>query len=409
MLEQAPGFGAELRRLRLAAGRTLTDFSASVHYSKSQISKVETGRKRATAEFARLCDAALGAGGRLSALVPVEPPPSRRGVLTIGAASALSFATAPLASGAPGPDDLPSPASLPEIMLSLLADFRRMGQVVPPAVLLSPLAEQTRSVTTLALGGKGRTRQELFRAAARFAEFTGWMAQEAGDDDAALRWTEHAVELASAGDDHDLAAYALVRRALITYYRGEAKDTVALVRQARDGRLPPRIRGLAAQRAAQGHALAGDHSACMRDLDTAHSLLAVEAAQSVGHASATLLGTSHLADPASMITGWCLLDLGQPRAAARVLDRELALVPASALRTLARYGARRALAHALAGDIDAACAYTASLLPSVSAVQSATVALDVHRLKRTLSRYHRHPAHRAIAPQLAAAAPADPL
>ncbi|WP_306320658.1 MULTISPECIES: helix-turn-helix domain-containing protein [unclassified Streptomyces] len=408
MLERAPAFGAELRRLRMAAELTLADLSSAVHYSKGQISKVETGHKRASAEFARLCDTALGAGGRLTALVPPEQPPSRRGVMTVGAASVLSLASAPRAAATPSHDEPSAAASLPEITLSLLAHYRQMGQVTPPSALLAPLTEQTRSVAALAADAGGRTSRALYRAAARFAEFTGWMAQEAGDDEAALRWTGDAVELAAAGEDHDLASYALVRRALITYYRGAAGDTVALVEPARDGRLPPRIRGLAAQRAAQGHALAGDHDACMRDLDTARALLTADVPAAADPARATLLGTSHLTDPAAMVTGWCLVDLGRPQAAASVLDRELARVPASALRTLARYGTRRALAHALSGDIDTACAHTADLLPALGTVASATVSLDVHRLTRTLARFHRHPAYRAIAPQLAAAQLVEP-
>ncbi|WP_308284733.1 helix-turn-helix domain-containing protein [Streptomyces longispororuber] len=82
MLGGAPPFGAELRRLRMAAGLTLAEFAAAVHYSKGQISKVETGRKRASAEFARLCDAALDAAldadGTLIGLVPSAPPPAHR-------------------------------------------------------------------------------------------------------------------------------------------------------------------------------------------------------------------------------------------------------------------------------------------------------------------------------------------
>ncbi|KPC88038.1 hypothetical protein ADL27_41730, partial [Streptomyces sp. NRRL F-6602] len=62
----------------------------------------------------------------------------------------------------------------------------------------------------------------------RFAEFTGWMAQESGHDEAARRWTDHAARLAFDGGDHQLGHYGLVRRALMAYYRGHAAETVAL-------------------------------------------------------------------------------------------------------------------------------------------------------------------------------------
>lgn len=435
MLEQPRVFGAELRRLRIEAGLTLTQLAATVHYSKGQLSKIETGGKQAGVELARLCDAALDAGGRLAALVPAEParrrtghrtddsgealaapppwptpeesgpaapygspPPSRRQVIAVGAASVLAVgASEPQSATAlqPGLGD----DTLLGTYRTLLSHYRRIGQMSPPDVLVPVLAEQTRALTSLATRTGSRTGRELLALAARFAEYTGWLAQETGDEGAALRWTAHAVELAAASGDDDLASYALVRRALITYYRGEAADTIALAEGARVGTLPPRIRGLATQRAAQGHAIAGDHGACMRGLDQARALLGKEP----GPAGVPVLGPTHLSDPVSMITGWCLVDLGRPRAAAEILDQECARVPAGAWRTEVRYGVRRALAYALAGEIDHACELTGSLLPLTANVASATVKTDLRRLARTLARHPRNQSYLAIAAQLTAA------
>ncbi|MGW4755754.1 helix-turn-helix domain-containing protein [Streptomyces chartreusis] len=440
MLEQPPAFGAELRRLRIAAGLTLAQLASSVHYSKGQLSKIETGQKRPSPELARLCDATLDADGALASLVPTRPPraatarpskrdhvasettgaeplmdetppgspapPSRRQVIAVGAAAVL-----PLGPG----DDMTPPASisadpsvsgteahgepLVDAYRTLLAQYRRLGQVSPPTAVLPVVAEQTRALRALAERTGSRTGRELLALAARFAEFTGWLSQEADDEDAALHWTAHAVDLAAASGDRDLASYALVRRALITYYRGEADDTIALAEGARSDRLPPRVRGLAAQREAQGHALAGDYDACMRGLDRARSLLARDPRPSSG---TPVLGTTHLNDPVSMITGWCLVDLGRPRAAAEILDRECARLPVDAWRTQVRYGVRRALAHARAGEIDHACELTEQLLPLATTVSSATIATDLRRLSRTLSRHPRNRSYLAVSPRLAA-------
>lgn len=434
MLKQPQVFGPELRRLRLAAGLTLTQLASSVHYSKGQLSKIETGQKRPTPEFARLCDAALDADGSLASLVPVAPgrtrssvpdeagimsppdpcahpvrgghpggspwtAPSRRQMMAAGAASVLGMRAgehAP-APGAPSEAD-----SLTSAYRELLGQYRRIGQMSPPGTLLPALAEQTRALQALSARSDARTGRNLLALSARFAEFTGWMAQEAGDDAAALRWTDHAVDLAVASGDEDLAQYALVRHALVSYYRGAAAETIGLVDAALSDRLPPRIRGLAAQRRAQGHALAGEYDACMRSLDQARGLLARATAEA-STADAPVLGTTHLDDPVSMITGWCLLDLGRPGQAAAVLDQQCARLPADALRTRARYGARRALAHAMAGEIDHACELTAGLLATTTSVGSATIATDLRRLSRTLSRHASRPECRAIAPQLTTA------
>jgi len=52
-------FGTELRRRRLAAGHSLTDLANLVNYSKSHLSKIESGSKTAGVALARRCDQAL--------------------------------------------------------------------------------------------------------------------------------------------------------------------------------------------------------------------------------------------------------------------------------------------------------------------------------------------------------------
>ncbi|MFI0542684.1 helix-turn-helix domain-containing protein [Streptomyces sp. WSLK1-3] len=65
MPQPSTGFGEELRKRRLEAGLSLTALSGSVHYSTTQLSKVERGLKAPSRDLARLHDAALGAGGAL--------------------------------------------------------------------------------------------------------------------------------------------------------------------------------------------------------------------------------------------------------------------------------------------------------------------------------------------------------
>ncbi|MGH3801114.1 MAG: helix-turn-helix domain-containing protein, partial [Pseudonocardiaceae bacterium] len=62
--------GAELRRLRVDQGMSLSELARQVHYSTGYLSKIETGKKRITLEVARLVDEALETGGVLAALLP---------------------------------------------------------------------------------------------------------------------------------------------------------------------------------------------------------------------------------------------------------------------------------------------------------------------------------------------------
>ncbi|MGW7521268.1 helix-turn-helix domain-containing protein [Streptomyces sp. NPDC054796] len=448
VLQQPPRFGPELRRLRLAADMTLGQLSQRVHYSKAQLSKVERGLKSPSRDLARLCDAVLGAKGELAALLrPVtsltsetvsgprpgdEPvssasdtaaertakitgggpgedgeevwlmrlsadgsswfqPVGRRHVVAAGAASMVSLG---LSTSSAAPD---SGGTLLEASRALFDEYRRLGQTTAPEVVLPALIAQTHTLRELSERAGTRTRQGLLALASRYAEYVGWLVQETGNEEAALWWTDRAVNLAEAGDDHHFAAYALVRRALVTLYRDDPVQTVVLAQQAQDHDLPPRIRGLAAQREAQGHALAGDYDSCMRCLDRARVLLTREPE----HGGAPVIGTTNLSDPVAMITGWCLHDLGFPQRAAAIIDREIAQVPAHALRSRARYGMRGALAHAAAGEIDHACSLVAQLLKATDTVGSATITADLRRVSRILSRYARHSGVKSLAPGLA--------
>jgi DNA-binding XRE family transcriptional regulator len=400
------GFGAELRRLREDAGRTLEYVARKVNYSKGHLSKVERGDKKPTEALARRCDALFHTGGRLEHLL--ETPEStetgrlqgRREVLVTGVGS-LVAATMP---GLGGPARVVD-AMLPPIALfqDQLQQMRTLGQTSAPAALLVPLRERVATITRMAARSSGNARAELLVIAARFAEYAGWMAQEADDVTGALGWTAQAVELARVGGDEDLEDYALVRRALVALYDNDARETVALVQKAQRSSVPPRIRGLASQRAAQGHALAGDETACLNELDRARALLAHDDALSHG----PVLGPTNLADPVSMVTGWCLHDLGRPREAAEVLDRECLRIPPHAVRTRVRYGLRRALAHSASGEIERACEVARELLVFVGIAPSATIRADVRQLDRELGRSRSHPTVRQLRPALAHAMAAN--
>lgn len=63
-------FGAMLRYYRMKAGLSQTEISARVHFSDDLISKIETGQRAPTEEFAAACDGVpeMGTGGALTEL-----------------------------------------------------------------------------------------------------------------------------------------------------------------------------------------------------------------------------------------------------------------------------------------------------------------------------------------------------
>ncbi|MEU5878593.1 helix-turn-helix domain-containing protein [Spirillospora sp. NPDC047279] len=444
-------FGPELRRARMTKGLSLAELSRRTYYSKGYLSKIETGRKPPSSDLALQCDAALDAGGGLAALVPrrsatsarsavsaapattAQPggdhdaagdqvwtvtlspdggvrfsPVSRRHVLVTGTASLIGLS---LPAPAPAPAAARSATAQQEAALqvfrSMFDQFRQLGQTASPSAVLPGLIAQTHALRGMAASAAPGVRSEMLLLASRYAEYTGWMAQESGDDRAALWWTAQAVDMASAGGDPELEVYALVRRALVAFYREDFVQTVALAGQAQAGRhISPRIRGLAAQREAQGHALAGDYDECRRALDRATTLL--DGAASPGGPAAgseprhaAPLGSKNISDPVAIATGWCYHDLGRSAEAAEILERETARIPRGARRSRARYEARLALAYANAGEVDRACEVAGRVVDETGAVDSATIRLDLARLARTLTRWHGHGSVRALTPQLA--------
>lgn len=423
-MTDATAFGPELRSRRMARNVSLAELAKLVHYSKGYLSRIETGLRPASLALARLCDSVLHCDGALIELaehataselgdIGVEAGSAldaerwvmemgdngaiwfqalnRRQALFAGAASLMTLSGA-LGDARPGEHE----AAL-GTFTTMFGQLRQLGQQTSPTLLLPTLIAQTHTMQALASRASGTTRDRSFSLAARYAEYTGWMAQESGQERVALWWTDLAVGLAQAGSDQELAAYSLVRRALMTMYAGDGKQTVALAEQAQRHRAASaRVRGLAAQREAQGHALLGDYSASCAALDRADELLAHAATTE----PATVLGTSSVTNPAALTRAWCLYDLGKPAEAAQHFDRELGGVDPGRSRFQARWGVRRALSYATSGEVDHACELTEQLLGDIELVDSATVRWDLQELNRTLSRWLSHPSVRALFPKL---------
>ncbi|MFJ9725785.1 hypothetical protein ACIRP3_23810 [Streptomyces sp. NPDC101209] len=259
------------------------------------------------------------------------------------------------------------------------------------------------ALRTIAASTHSTERDTALRLAGRFAEYAGWMSQEAGDNSAALWWTGQAAALAAACDDHDLVAYSLIRRAEIALYAEDSHGTIELARRAARQSGNPRVLGLAAQREAQGYALQGHDAACRGALDRATSLMSTAAAGGLSEPDGTpVLGSLHMGDPTGFVSGWCLLDLGRSREAAQTLTAGLDTVPETALRARARHGARLALALADSGELNQACAVVEHVTASLPLVDSATIRSELRRVGRALRRWHHVPCVRSATAGIAA-------
>jgi Helix-turn-helix domain len=420
MRDVSDDFGGQLRSRRQAAGLSLRELSGRIHYSPGHLSKVENNQVAPSPQLVRLSDAALNAKGQLIALlascVASDPEPHYDAEETWmavmdpgwgswfawvhGGRSLIAADALPLGSGT-GPLSAVRPAQTDVIVKAFLGSFDRIRawcRAMDARILLPVLWAQTHALRELARAAPAASRPTVYVLAARHAELTGWMAQESGDDRAALWWTDEAVRLAEAGGDRTMGAYAYIRRAMVALYHGDAIQTVKLARHAsRHAHISTSLKGLAALREAQGLALVGDAAACRSSLDRARGYLAEP---DTAQATLSALGMTTLADHVAMTAAWCLYDLGEPARSAAMLGAEVARIPATARRARTRFSVRQALAYAAAGEIDHACALARRLLPDIQDVGSATIRHDLRQLTRTLRRWPSHGPVREIQPDL---------
>ncbi|KOV78341.1 hypothetical protein ADL03_40275 [Nocardia sp. NRRL S-836] len=334
--------------MRTERGLSLTRLAEQVRYSKGYLSKIENGQVRPTAKMARVFEDVLRADGRLMALAdaPARPIQSDDTVL-------MTF----------------------DVMFG---NFRMLGHRSAPSAVLPSLRPQVDTLSTMARSADDPVlSQGLWLLAARYAEYAGWMEQENGDEAAAAEFTRRAVQYAAKGGDRELEAFAQVRSAEFALYRGDARATVERARKAGRSRSPS-VQAAAALREAQGYALAGAGKLCEEALERA--LLLQQRAGDVRY------GSTSLDDQVAITTAWSFHDLGRHAEAAAILDLQLPLIAPAALRARTRFGLRRALAHAAAGDLEHACELVAGLLDDVRQVQSATVHIDLTAFSNLLTR-----------------------
>ncbi len=396
-------FGTRLLRLRLSHGRSLAELAAATHVSKSHLGNLERGRKHPSAAVAAACDREFGADGALAALARAPHSP-RTPPDPIPAPEDDPF-DRPESGPAYAADRAADPAAVLASGTTALLALRHAAQHEQPRPLARELARQARTIARAAArcGAGARSgaasAQPLWLLAARCAEFTGWLAEEAGQTATAHAWTEAAARWAAAAGERDMAGYRWERLSLAALYRGDRRTTLALAERGLAERgTSPRIRGLALRRLAQGHALAGDRLACERALDQAVRLLARGPAPFPAGPS---WGPNSIDDVSGLIRASCLVDLGAHRHATAVLGTDPGQwAPPGAPRTRARFVVRGALAFAGAGELDYACALVESVLADVHRIDSETVRVDVRTLTDVLLRHPGHAGARRLLPEL---------
>ncbi len=295
----------------------------------------------------------------------------------------------PTPVAAPGPLQLRGgtmlavPAAEPVLVDSLrttLEEYVRTDNVAGPQPLLTIVGQQVRFVEQIEGTSRGRTQTQLRLLRARFAEFLGWLHQDAGNLRAALTWTTGASELARDVGDDRLLSYIRMRQSNIAADAGDPRNTIGLAQAALRGPadLTPRQRAMALRQLAHGHARLGQFTNTMRALDQAARQATVS--DGVDDDLAGYCTPEYIAMEAAA----CLIELGRPESAIATLEPQLPQWQPRNRRDLGRGLALLAIAAARSRQPDLAVEAAQYAVAIVAETRSVRTEQQLYRVVREL-------------------------
>ncbi|WP_149564033.1 helix-turn-helix domain-containing protein [Streptomyces cacaoi] len=366
----AEDWGAVFRAYRGLTGLSQTRLGALVGLAQPDVSEVERGHRRVTsAEVRDRIVSGLGVPERVrpgAASPPLLPVP---GLAPDSEQSDDGFPDGDLLERITGVVDGSRRADGPTLdwLEKLLAEHRRAEDFIGARPLVAVMREQLRTVVGLYGGARGSLAERVVRLAAEHAQFLAWMAQDQGATARALAWYDRSHEWALEAGDADMAATTLSMKAHLAWSKGRAERCVRLAEAARSSapEASSAVRGMAAQMAGRGHALAGTSDAAHRLLDEAQ-LLVGRAAERPEDNPPWL----YFYDETwfTLQRGMAALHLRDWSSAAERLTAGLDALDTSYRRDRAWYAACLAHAHAGAGDAGRALSVARATVPDAAEV-----------------------------------------
>ncbi|MFG1884714.1 hypothetical protein [Micromonospora sp. NPDC049102] len=222
--------------------------------------------------------------------------------------------------------------------------------------------------------------RDLMRAAATLAGQLAFMSYDAGEHAMAQHHVTLGLRLAKAGDDRLYGAHLLANLATQAVFLGHAREAARLAEAAIDGagRAPATVLARLYATVATAYGQAGERRACQLALNKAERSLG-QTGTDPGPRWVGYFTPAHLAGAALR----CLGDLRLYPQALRHAPDALALGSQNT-RTRALHTALVALTHARAGETDAACDWSRTLVQHVASVQSVRLRQRLRELTSNL-------------------------
>lgn len=313
----------------------------------------------------------------------------RRMFLLGGLGAAAGAVVGPNRTGPTGPtirmpripdaDDVSPVEHLRRVRRVLIDSDNLLG----PGHIIPTVHEHIGVIQQLRADQEGADRRSLLHLQAEYAEFAGWLHQDAGDFQRAQFWLDRALEWAHATGDQEMVTFVMARKGQLAGDMRDCSGAVDLAEAAatiaRDG---SRLQATAATYGAYGHALAGRGTVSLRALDNAREL-AGRPNDDPGSPWATWLDDAYI----EVHRARCLSVLGNHTQAAEIFQQAIKDLPQSFRRDRGVYLAREALAHAGAEDPEQAAATGLCALAIAQETKSGRIITELVRLDSELTRW----------------------
>jgi tetratricopeptide (TPR) repeat protein len=270
-----------------------------------------------------------------------------------------------------------------DYLAKILTVHRRADDFLGPKHLIPVIKGQLRILDHLCDTAPPALRRALMSVASQYAQFLGWLYQDAGNLHAATWWYDRTIEWALEAGNGPMVATALSMKANQTIGGRQPSRVVTLAEAAQrpEWGSPPAVHALAVQEAAYGYALLGQAEQAERRLDEVAEL----AARSDERKDETPWAYFFGPDFSTMQRAVVLRDIGKADLAIPMFEAGLARLPADAKRERGQYLARLARAHQRTGDTDHALTLAEESAGIAEATGSVRTIGELQRLRQQLA------------------------
>lgn len=323
-----------------------------------------------------------------------EPNPTTAGHDLPGERAGLGEANGGAAPVAPGPVPLPlvvagnGPGMEGHSHVAAMESFRAADRQVGGGHLYATVVKYLNTEVGPRLFGaeSGADSQLVFTAAAALTEMAGWMAHDAGRDQAAWQHFARSLDLVKIGGDRQLGVHVLGSMSHLAHHVGKPADAIALARRGRErlsgGPPQPELEARLLAMQARGFAALRRADECTKLLHEAERVLRLPHAEQPSP-WVSRFDEGSLASEAAR----CLRQLGDLSEAQRQAERIISLRPGSRTRSRA-FGQLILVTVLIAqGKPDEACAVAQEILDATQQLGSYLVIQQLLDLKQLLEPY----------------------